>query len=550
MLVTLTVQNLAIIDNISVDFSGGMTVLTGETGAGKSLIIDAIALLFGRRASTDMIRFGETKAVIEGVFSEVPPAARELLGAGEDDYLVLRREIHANGKSLCKINNEIVTLAQLAAIADELGDIHTQFDTQGLFNRKNYLGFLDDREILTELEEYRRRLSTYKEADARYRELKDKAQSGARQLEFLKYQQAELAKAKISPEEEEELKERAAYLANFEEISNHVKEFSDLYKDGGALANVYQSIFHLEKLANFDKKYADYKKRLEDYYYGLEDLVEEISRAGKTLEFDEGELERINDRLGLYSDLKRKYKLSTAEIAALYDQICAEIDAIKNYDYHLETLEKERDAAREAVLETALAIREKRIAIARKLEANIKNNLEDLQLRNAVFKVEFNDIENVQFREDGIDEIDFLITFNPGEPLRPLAKVASGGEISRFMLALKALLFAKINLQTIVFDEIDVGISGAVAYSIAAKIKQISAGAQVLCVTHLSQVAAAADHHISVRKQVSGARTVTEITPLDHAGRVEEIAKMISNGEATPASKALAEELLRGKNVI
>ncbi|MFY9537231.1 MAG: DNA repair protein RecN [Bacilli bacterium] len=550
MLVTLTVQNLAIIDNLSVDFSEGMTVLTGETGAGKSLIIDAIDLLFGRRASTDLIRYGETKAIIEGVFSETPPAAKNLLGESEDDYLVLRREIHANGKSLCKINNITVTLAQLSAVADELGDIHTQFDTQGLFNRKNYLGFLDDRAVEEDLEEYRRRLKTFRALDGKHRELTEKSQTDARQLEFLKYQQAELSKARLSPEEEEELKSRAAYLTNFEEINLNIKGFAGIYDEANVLDNVYRSLEYLDKLSSFDKKYADYKRRLEELYYSLEDLVDEVSRDAKEFEFDEGELDRINERLGLYSDLKRKYKLSTAEIIALHDKISEEIDAIENYDYRLAALEKELAGAREAVLETANAIREKRIALARRLEEEIKAGLEDLQLKNTVFKIAFNDISELKFYENGIDEIDFLITFNPGEPLRPLSKVASGGELSRFMLALKAILFTKINLQTIVFDEIDAGISGSVAYSIAAKIKQISKQAQVLCVTHLPQVAAAADHHISVTKRVTGDRTSTEITRLDYSGRVNEIGEMISNGAATLASKALAAELLDGKNVV
>lgn len=550
MLVTLTVQNLAIIDNLSVDFSEGMTVLTGETGAGKSLIIDAIDLLFGRRASTDLIRYGETKAIIEGVFSETPPAAKNLLGESEDDYLVLRREIHANGKSLCKINNITVTLAQLSAVADELGDIHTQFDTQGLFNRKNYLGFLDDRAVEEDLEEYRRRLKTFRALDGKHRELTEKSQTDARQLEFLKYQQAELSKARLSPEEEEKLKSRAAYLTNFEEINLNIKGFAGIYDEANVLDNVYRSLEYLDKLSSFDKKYADYKRRLEELYYSLEDLVDEVSRDAKEFEFDEGELDRINERLGLYSDLKRKYKLSTAEIIALHDKISEEIDAIENYDYRLAALEKELAGAREAVLETANAIREKRIALARRLEEEIKAGLEDLQLKNTVFKIAFNDISELKFYENGIDEIDFLITFNPGEPLRPLSKVASGGELSRFMLALKAILFTKINLQTIVFDEIDAGISGSVAYSIAAKIKQISKQAQVLCVTHLPQVAAAADHHISVTKRVTGDRTSTEITRLDYSGRVNEIGEMISNGAATLASKALAAELLDGKNVV
>ncbi|MDD4388666.1 MAG: DNA repair protein RecN [Bacilli bacterium] len=551
MLISMTVQNFAIIDNISIDFSGGMTVLTGETGAGKSLIIDAIALLFGRRASTDLIRFGETKAIIEGVFSEMPLSVKALLDdlVDSEDYLVIRREIHANGKSLCKINNAVVTLSQLSSVADELGDIHTQYDTQGLFNPKNYIDFIDDCEVKALVEEYKHYLAAYREANAKYKNLSEKSLSDRQNLELLNFQKTELEKADISLEEEEELKSRNAYLVNFEEINRNIKAIIDIYQTNNTLRAIYESINYLEKLSPYNEKYSHYKARLEEYYYGLEDLVEDINREFKVFEYDETELDRINERLGLYSDLKRKYKMSTEEIVFLYQKISEQIDGIVNYDFHLTELKKQVNQAYQKTHTEAQVIREKRICLGKQMENEIKSGLADLQLKNIDFQITFNPLDNIQFYVNGIDEIDFMISFNPGEPLRPLSKVASGGELSRFMLALKALVFGKINLQIIVFDEIDIGVSGAIAYSIASKIKQISKKAQVLCVTHLPQVAAAADHHIAISKQIFAERTVTMVTTLEDEDRIIEIGKMISNGEATPASKTMAAELLKGRKI-
>ena len=551
MIVALTVQNFAIIDNITIEFSEGMTVLTGETGAGKSLVIDAIGLLFGRRASTDLIRFGENKAVIEGIFSEYPAATAKIIDitAGTEDYLVIRREIHANGKSICKINNNIVTLSLLAEIAEELGDIHTQFDTQGLFKPKNYLQFIDNREVNDLLEEYQVNLAKYREVSLQFKKLSGKSDMAQQNLELLQFQKTELAKAKISEEEEITLKARSTYLSNFEEISHHIKAIIDLYREKNILADIYQSILALTKLVEYDPKYSNYKTRLEEYYYGLEDLIAEISRDYKEFEYDENEFDRINERLTLYADLKRKYRRSTAELTAFYREICDEIDKIENYDYHLSELKKQKDKAYQETLAIAKTIRAKRMVLAEQLTSQIKTGLADLQLKNTEFKIIFNDTDSIQFKNDGIDVIDFMISFNPGEPLRPLSKVASGGELSRFMLALKTLVFEKIKLQTVVFDEIDIGVSGAIAHSIAHKIKQIASKVQVLCVTHLPQVAATADNHLSIAKKVTADRTVTLIANLDKQSRIDEIGKMISNGEATPASKALAAELLTGKKI-
>src|SRR5690554_137041 len=549
MLLSLFVKNFAIIDNVEIEFKDKMTVLTGETGAGKSLIIDAIGLLFGDRASSNLVRFGEEKAIIEGVFTEVPKLVQELTNSNADDVLIIRREIYANGKSICKVNNQTITLSQLSEISEMLGDIHTQFDTQRLINPKNYLDFIDNEEVKELLINYQEELKNYNKFNKEYKDLLNRNDSDLQRLDFLKFQINEIETAKISISEEEELKQKSNYLMNYENLLNNLKEFIDYYDEESTLDNIYNSTINLKKLEEIDSKYKEYLSTLEDAYYQIVDVVDQVRKDFKLADFDESELEYINERLGLYSDFKRKYKKTTEEILKYYEEMKKEISNIENYDEIIANLEKKVKESYNKTLEIGKNIREIRISLAKSLEKSLIANLKDLKLKNTRFEIVFNDLDNITFKPNGIDEVDFLISFNIGEPLKPLSKVASGGELSRFMLALKEIISEKVNLQTIIFDEIDNGVSGEVAYSIANKIKSISKNLQVLCVTHLPQVAAISDHQINITKDViiekSEKRTITKIEELDHDLRVIEIAKMISNGIVTEASKNLAIELLK-----
>jgi len=549
MLLSLYVKNFAIIDNVEIEFKDKMTVLTGETGAGKSLIIDAIGLLFGDRASSNLVRFGEEKAIIEGVFTEVPKLVQELTNSNADDVLIIRREIYANGKSICKVNNQTITLSQLSEISEMLGDIHTQFDTQRLINPKNYLDFIDNEEVKELLINYQEELKNYNKFNKEYKDLLNRNDSDLQRLDFLKFQINEIETAKISISEEEELKQKSNYLMNYENLLNNLKEFIDYYDEESTLDNIYNSTINLKKLEEIDPKYKEYLSTLEDAYYQIVDVVDQVRKDFKLADFDESELEYINERLGLYSDFKRKYKKTTEEILKYYEEMKKEISNIENYDEIIANLEKKVKESYNKTLEIGKNIREIRISLAKSLEKSLIANLKDLKLKNTRFEIVFNDLDNITFKPNGIDEVDFLISFNIGEPLKPLSKVASGGELSRFMLALKEIISEKVNLQTIIFDEIDNGVSGEVAYSIANKIKSISKNLQVLCVTHLPQVAAISDHQINITKDViiekSEKRTITKIEELDHDLRVIEIAKMISNGIVTEASKNLAIELLK-----
>ncbi|HOE06747.1 MAG TPA: DNA repair protein RecN [Bacilli bacterium] len=548
MLVSLLVKNFAIIDNINIEFADNMTVLTGETGAGKSLIIDAIGLLFANRASAELVRHGETKAVIEGVFTRLNPKLVNILQEKEieistDDVLTIKREIYDSGKSTCRINEYSVSLATLSEISEYIGDIHTQFDTQKLTNPKNYLSFIDDEQVNLWLLTYNEELKEYQQIVKEYNRLLTQEAEGKEKLSFYHYQIDEIAKAAISVTEEQELHERANILNNYETIVTNINQFRDLYEQNNLLDCIYQSLSLLNKVEKFDKKYMNYRNRIEDSYYNLNDVVSEILADFKKDDIDLHELEEINTRLGLYSDLKRKYKMNTAEIVAYYQKISEEIEQIENFDVILADLKQQRDDSYHKTLSWGRKISEHRQQLADNFVDKIKFTLKDLQLKDVQFEVRFMQ-EKLEFKKDGIDTIDFMISFNKGEPVKSLAKTASGGELSRFMLALKTLVSHKLELQTLIFDEIDNGVSGEIAFSIASKIKEISLNAQVLCVTHLPQVAAIADHHLKISKKVSNNRTVTNIENLTYPERVDEIAMMISNGQITTASKNLAIELL------
>lgn len=554
MLMNLHVKNFAIIDNINIDFKSGMTVLTGETGAGKTLIIDAIGLLFGKRASVELIRHGEEKCIIEGVFSKTNDDIKNIfekfdLPFNEEDNLIIRREIYANGKSTCRVNGNLITLGQLTEIAEQIGDIHSQFDTQGLVNPKNYLQFINNSEIEKLLTVYQQELDKYKNLLTKYNTLITRQNQDQARIDFLNYQIEELNNAGLSLDEEKELEERFKILNNFEIIFQNISSFINLYQDNNILDNIYHSISNLQKLSEYDKKYEGLTMNLEEAYYLIEDIYQAISHEDFA-SFDITELEYINERLGLYADLRRKYKMTTAEIIDYLESIKQEIFEIENYDFHLQELQINLQEKYNTVFSIGKDISSKRKVLASNIEKQIKNHLDDLQLKNIEFEIVFEDIRESSyldssiFKKDGLDVIDFMVSFNKGEPLKSLSKVASGGELSRFMLALKSIVAEKLSLQLMIFDEIDSGVSGLVAHSIATKIKEISKNSQVLCITHLPQVAAIGDHHLKIIKKVDNERTFSEALDLQTKERIVEIAKMISNGIVTDTSKKMAEELI------
>lgn len=554
MLLTLNVKNFAIIDNIQIDFENGFTVLTGETGAGKSLIIDAISLLFGERASNDLIRYGEQKAIIEGTFSNYDDKIKLFLNEFDIDYdendcLFIKRELYANGKSVCKINNQTVTLNQLKQISEYIGDIHSQLETFGLINPKNYLSFIKNEVIDNTLPLYIESLSNYKKKLNELKLLENKIIEDTQKQDYLIYQINELEKASLSIDEENLLQNELKILSNSENVKNLLVSFKEIYNESDALDKIYESISLVEKLSNIDERFISFKSIIEESYYNLEAIASDKLLNTNFYDFDENRFNEINDRLGVYSDLRRKYKKSTKELIEYTLKIKNDIDQINNYDFIKEQLEKEVNSLYNKTIEYAYIIRKERIFVSNLLKESIESHLMDLQLNNAKFDICFNDVDNnnVSFFKDGIDQVDFLVSFNKGEPLKPLSKTASGGELSRFMLALKTILGDKLPMQTKIFDEIDSGVSGGIAHSIGKKLLKISETSQVICITHLPQVASLCDNHLKISKHVIDNRTITKIEKLELNNRIYEIASMISNGNPSDASIKYAEEMINNK---
>ncbi|MBQ7276013.1 MAG: DNA repair protein RecN [Bacilli bacterium] len=546
MLTSLSVQNFAIIDNLKIDFKNCLTVLTGETGAGKSLIIDCISLLFGKRASTEMIRFGEEKATIVGLFSNYSEKINNLLKEYDIDFdcnedLIIKRDIYSSGKSKCSINNTVVTLNQLNEIGEYIGDIHSQNDSLGLINPKNYLSFLNNEKIDNLSIEYNNSLKNYKIANKEYNDLIDKKENDDSRSDFLKYQLKELNEASLDVQEEIVLKEELKELNHYEQLYENINVLKDNYHNKDTIDNLYESLKALDTLRNINNKYDSLYKLFEESYYNIEAVYEDNLLEIK--EFDNQRLDYINDRLGLYSSLKRKYKKDVKEILEYQKEISDTLYNLENYDSLIEDLKNKKDKLYKDTYDIAKKMSEERKKEAKALVDEVINNLNDLMLKNVKWEIEFSEANT--FLKDGIDICDFLVSFNKGEPVKPLSKVASGGELSRFMLAIKTVLGSKLPQQTKIFDEIDSGVSGAVAYSIANKIDSISKQSQVLCITHLPQVASISDNHIKIEKRIENNRTITLIKELDKEEKILEIASMISNGKATDASINLAREMIK-----
>lgn len=547
MLATLNVKNFAIIDNIQIDFNDGLTVLTGETGAGKSLIIDAISLLFGERASNDLIRYGEDKATIEGIFSNYDNNIKSLLEKydiefDEDDYLYVKRELYSTGKSISKINNQNVTLSQLKEISMYIGDIHSQLDTFGLINPKNYLSFLENDKTKQLVDLYANSLKNYRKAKKEYDELISKNEEDTKKLDFIKYQLNELKQANLNVSEEDDLKNESKFLSNFEDVTSSIYSLKNEYLNDNTLSNIYESLNLLQKLSKYDEKYNALKSTLEESYYNIEEVANDKLLSVNEIDFDENRLNEVNERLSVYSELKRKYKMTTEELINYKSSLEETLDKVDNFDFNVQELEKNVNKYYNETLEIGNNLHNERLVNANNIMKEIISHLYDLQLNNTIFNIEVKNTNS--FLKDGLDEVEFFVTFNKGEPLKPLSKIASGGELSRFMLALKTVLGDSLPMQTKIFDEIDSGVSGTVAYSIGKKLHNISLKSQVLCITHLPQVASIADHHIKISKKSDNGRTYTQIERLDLEGRIYEIASMISNGTPTDASLNYAKELL------
>ncbi|OMP67719.1 DNA repair protein RecN [Domibacillus epiphyticus] len=552
MLQELSIRHFAIIDSLELSFDKGLTVLTGETGAGKSIIIDALQLLTGGRGSGEFVRHGEKKAEIEGMFTihENHPChqlCREFGIDVEEEAIILRREISSNGKSVCRANGKMVTLSILREIGARLMDIHGQHEHQELMNAGTHLRLLDDfggTAIYQAKEKYKEVYSRYEHLQTEIRRLSENEQNLAHRLDLIQFQLNEIQKAELTAGEEEKLESERQQLANFEKLYGALSEaYGALSGDGKALDWLGISVNGLESAAGINRQYKALHEAAANSFYVLEDTVRDVSSILDTLEFDPARLNEIESRLNEINQLKRKYGSTIEDILQYGEKIAEEIDQLTHRETHISRLQKEMVELEAAVMTEGKKLSKLRSAAAGHLEEAIHRELKELYMEKTVFKVHFQS-ETGQYKKDGIDQVEFYMTTNPGEPLKPLVKVASGGEMSRVMLAMKTIFSKHQGVTSIIFDEVDTGVSGRVAQAIGEKIYKIAVHSQVLCISHLPQVAAMADSHLYIQKNQDSKRTSTLVTPLNDDEKASEIGRMISGVEMTDLTKEHAKELL------
>lgn len=559
MLVQLKIKNFAIIDDLDISFEDGMTVLTGETGSGKSIIIDAIGLVLGERAQVDMIRHGKDQAVIEASFAYSHPKISELLGQfgiEEDEVLVIYRELNRKGRTICRINGHLVTVNQLKQLSNYLVDIHVQHDTTKLIQTDNYLYIIDalaDKELEDIKSKYSEAYEKYRETQTKYQNLLKLNQTNQAELEFYKFQLQELKQANISIEEYMELNERRNVIANYDKIYENLNLAYNSIREKQSLETLYEAGVNLSKIADVNESYKDLSEQFFNYYYQLEDIVNTLGDEVMQLDYHPDELNQIEARLAVYSQLKRKYREEVEDLVQRIEDLEEKIHSIDHYEDRLAELSQELKERYNIAYNQALKLREVRLDLCETIKTDVLRHLKDLKLENTTFEIVFNELKEAEddyikgsiFNPDGIDTIDFYLSFNIGEPVKPLNRVASGGELSRFMLALKTVLMQKQHLSTMVFDEIDTGVSGITASAIAKKIKAISNEIQVLCITHLPQVAAIADQQLLIYKEEIEERTQTLVKYLELDERVHEIAKMMTGDLVTDVALENAKNLLQ-----
>ncbi|MBQ5323791.1 MAG: DNA repair protein RecN [Oscillospiraceae bacterium] len=548
MLSQLFIKNVAVIESASIDFENGFNVFTGETGAGKSILIDSINAVLGGRTSRDLVRTGEGKAVVSAVFTDISKEAEKLLeelGYDIEDELMISREISTEGKSVCKVNMRPATAGVLKQLSSVLIDVHGQHDSAVLQNPELHIGYIDSfGNTESELLEYR---ESYKKLKSVEREIKkiinDDSDKTAR-IDMLKFQIGEIEAAAIEEGEEEELLALSKRIKSAENIMELISEtVSALDGNGeneGALEGLSSAIENCARLAEFFPQYEGLSEKFKEMYYEFEEFANDVKDNADELDFDPALQNRTERRLDQIFRLKRKYGGSVEEMFKYYNKAVLELENIEFSEERLEKLKKEREQLFSETAKLAGMLTKKRSEAAEAFEKAVSEELSYLNMPNVRFKVNF---EETDFTESGKDNLEFYIATNAGEPLKPLTKIASGGELSRIMLSIKNVLADKDNVDTLIFDEVDTGISGSAAQKVGQKLKQVSKGRQIICVTHLAQVAAFADNHLLISKSTEGGKTFTSVESLEKEGRVNELAR-IMGGNLTDALKKSAEELL------
>ena len=548
MLSLLHIENIAVIESADISFDQGFNVLTGETGAGKSIVIDAISAILGERAYRDMIRTGTNKASVRAVFADVPELSWFAdNGVEYDPETVIQREIHLDGKNVCRVNGSLVSVSILRKLGIQLINIHGQHDSASLFDEENHLTFLD---AFGDNEALRTDYAAKYEAVAKLRREIDRMTMDEgeklRRMETLKYQIAEIEKADLEPGEDEALEERRKILQNAEKLSNGMDTAVDCLYGGddseGAAGLLAQAEYALARLAKFSDNFAAMHERVADLMYQVQDIAEEVRDARDDLSYSADELEQIESRLDVIHKLRRKYGVTCEDILAYLDKAKKELDDIEFADDHLERLKKNLKKAEKTAWEAAKELRKNRKETAVSMSERILTELSQLDMPRVQFACEFTETD---LTANGADTVAFYMSANAGEALKPMSKVASGGELARIMLAMKNVLAEKDQVNTLIFDEVDTGVSGRAAQKVAEKLRSVAIHKQVLCVTHLPQLAALANTHLLIAKSERNGRTYTSVTPLDIEGRKRELARIIGGTNITETTLKSAEEMLR-----
>ena len=547
MLSLLHIENIAVIESADISFDHGFNVLTGETGAGKSIVIDAISAILGERAYRDMIRTGTSKASVRAVFTDVPELSWFAdNGIEYDPETVIQREIHLDGKNVCRVNGSLVSVSTLRKLGIQLINIHGQQDTASLFDEDNHLTFLD---AFGDNEALRRDYSEKYEAVAKLRREIDRMTMDEgeklRRMETLKYQIAEIEKADLEPGEDDALEERRKILQNAEKLSNGMDTAVECLYGGddsdGAAGLLAQAEYALARLVKFSDSFGAMHERVADLMYQVQDVAEEVRDARDDLSYSADELEQIESRLDVIHKLRRKYGVNCEDILAYLDKAKKELDDIEFADDHLERLKKNLKKAEKTAWDAAKALRKNRLETSETMSQRILTELAQLDMPRVQFSCEFTETD---LTPNGADTVAFYMSANAGEALKPMSKVASGGELARIMLAMKNVRAEKDQVNTLIFDEVDTGVSGRAAQKVAEKLRSVAQHKQVLCVTHLPQLAALANTHLLIAKSERNGRTYTSVTPLDIEGRKRELARIIGGTNITETTLKSAEEML------
>ena len=553
MLLEISIKNFAIIQSISLNFEEGMTVLTGETGAGKSIIIDAMNMMLGARATTDVIRHGAPKAEIEGLFSlENSRVLQEIFdeqGLEMSDEIIIRREILQNGRSISRVNGQMVNLSVLKAIGQQLVDIHGQHDQEELMRPHRHIQMLDefgDADFFELKEAYQTSFDDYRQMLKQVLDIKKNQLEHKARIEMLEFQMAEIEAANLKAGEDVILNQERDKLLNHKNIADTLTNAYSMLdnEEFSSLANVRSAMNDMESLEEYDPDYREISSSLSETYYVLEDITKRLESIIDDLDFDGNRLMQVESRLDLIHTITRKYGGSVDEVLEYFAKITDEYNLLTGNNLSSEDMEVELKKLEKNLVDLASQVAQARHHLAQDLEAEIKQELQDLYMEKAQFQVRFT---SGKFSREGNESVEFYISTNPGEDFKPLVKVASGGELSRLMLAIKSAFSRKEGKTSIVFDEVDTGVSGRVAQAIAQKIHKIGQNGQVLAISHLPQVIAIADYQFFIEKISNEHSTVSTVRLLTVEERVEEVAKMLAGENVTEAALSQARELLQSK---